>query len=283
MNNNTNIKYNLNQNNYFKLVPISTLEQLAKIEDKKIDDLLEIVDEKEEYKLSNSVCGIGINDVRERYGFIWNTQLSNVVDATSDYEYKVYSLWSSMIRRVYREGNNKCTVCKRWLYFSNFISDISKIPGFDFWLNNECEEKICLDKDIKSRVNEYKYNKIDNKNKEYSLENCMFVPESINHMVAKRSNRRGDCPIGVSRKVNKFRATINIKNIKISKNLKNKYNSTHGQILLGVFKDMHSAFLMYKINKELLIQENAKYMYKNGMIYKELYETLLEYKIKEND
>ena len=43
-------------------------------------------------------------------------------------------------------------------------------------------------------------------------------------MVVKRSNRRGDCPIGVSRKGNKSRATINIKN------LKNKYNSTHGQI-----------------------------------------------------
>lgn len=281
MNENNNLKDNNNRNNYFKLVQISTVEELSKIYDKKIEDLLKIVDEKEEYKLNNSVCRIGINDVREKYGFVWNTQLSNIVDATSDYEYKVYRLWASMIRRVY--GNNNCTVCNRWLYFSNFISDIPKIPGFDFWLNNECEEKICLDKDIKSRVNENKYNKIDNKNKEYSLENCMFVPESINHMVAKRSNRRGDGPIGVSRKRNKFRATINIKNIKISENLKDCYNSSHGQISLGVFKDRHSAFLMYKINKELLIQENAKYMYENGMIYKELYETLLEYKIKEND
>ena len=111
----------------------------------------------------------------------------------------------------------------------------------------------------------------------------MFVPESINHMVAKRSNRRGDCPIGVSRKGNKFRATINIKNIKISENLKNKYNSTHGQILLGVFKDKHSAFLMYKFNKELIIQEIAKEMYDNGAIDLEVYDSLMRYKIEEND
>lgn len=289
MNKNTNIEINCKINNYFNLVPISTVEKLSHIDNIKVDDLLKIINNKEDYKPGNVICGVAVNDIKEKYGFVWNTQYHKVIDATSDYEYRVYSLWASMIRRAYgKRKYENCTVCDRWLYFSNFINDISKIPGFSLWLNNESEEKICLDKDIKSRINEDKYNKIGNEIKEYSLDNCMFVPESINHLVAKTSlRRRGDCPIGVSHKRNKFRSyidTSNIKNIKkIDKNSQGKDDIIYGRISLGVFEDKHEAFLMYKFNKELLIQGIAEYMYKNNEIYEELYKALLEYKIKESD
>ena len=71
-----------------------------------------------------------------------------------------------------------CYVCERWLKLSNFVEDITKIEGYELWLNNP-NKYICLDKDIKS----------NGKNKCYCLENCMFttIEENI-----RQSNKTMD-------------------------------------------------------------------------------------------
>lgn len=121
------------------------------------------------------VCGKGINNMP--YG--WAAQ-------ENEWNKKVYRTWHSMIVRCYDEKYHErqptykgCYVCKRWLFLSNFVDDLYKIDGYD-------EEKflkgeLCLDKDIKS----------NGKNKEYSLENCLWVSKSENTKQANKTRDNG--------------------------------------------------------------------------------------------
>ena len=86
-----------------------------------------------------------------------------------------YALWSHMLRRCYSDKLHEehptykeCTVCDRWLIFSNFLEDLPLIEGYEMWLNNP-NERIALDKD----------SKVDG-NKVYSLETCKFISGSDN-------------------------------------------------------------------------------------------------------
>ena len=88
----------------------------------------------------------------------------------NEWNKKVYQTWHDMLTRCYNEKFHKrsptyknCYVCKRWLVLSNFIEDIKLIDGYseEKFLNGD----ICLDKDIKS----------NGQNKEYSIENCIWV------------------------------------------------------------------------------------------------------------
>lgn len=116
------------------------------------------------------VCGKGVNDMP--YG--WAKE--------NEWNKKVYRKWCSMLCRCYSEKYHKrqpsyvgCLVSDKWLSLSNFVEDFSKIDGYD-------EEKflngyLCLDKDIKS----------NGANKEYSLENCMFVSKIENSKQAAKT------------------------------------------------------------------------------------------------
>lgn len=59
-----------------------------------------------------------------------------------------------------------CTVCERWLEYSNFAKDITLLFGYENWLN---KSGYCLDKDT-----------INPGNKVYSRENCCFIPYTEN-------------------------------------------------------------------------------------------------------
>ena len=79
------------------------------------------------------------------------------------------NMWHSLLDRVVvRKGRKEfktyedCSVCDRWLCFSNFVDDM-----LEMWY--DCDEKLEIDKDIK-----YKGNKV------YSPENCLLVPHRIN-------------------------------------------------------------------------------------------------------
>ena len=96
---------------------------------------------------------------------------------------KVYSLWFDILRRCYDEKQQErnrgksykgCSVCKRWFYLSNFYEDIQKLPGYSEWVNNG---KMSIDKDLFSHGE-----------KEYSPENCCFIPMSVNISEAGRRN-----------------------------------------------------------------------------------------------
>ena len=89
--------------------------------------------------------------------------------------HKIYQTWQNMLKRCYSEKEHKkyptykgCTVCKRWLLLSNFIEDYKMIDGYNE--NKFFKGELCLDKDIKS----------NGKNKEYSLENCLWVTNAEN-------------------------------------------------------------------------------------------------------
>lgn len=112
----------------------------------------------------------GINDMKN--GWINENKLN----------YKIYKLWSAMLRRVYSEKVHEnfpnytdVTLQLEFHWLSYFAEHIQEIEGYDKekFLNNEIE----LDKDIKS----------NGKIKEYSIDNCMFVNHKLNSKQAQRT------------------------------------------------------------------------------------------------
>ena len=173
-------------------------------------------------------------------------------------DYKIYYyLWEGMLERCYYPKFQEkcpsyigCKVCEEWLNFQNFGE----------WCENNYykvkNERMQLDKDIL-----HKGNKI------YSPDTCIFVPQRINGLFIKNNRNRGDSPIGVMPYYNKY---------------KTQCNDTNGDVIhLGLFDNPHDAFLMYKINKELLIQCIAN-EYKDKIPQK-LYDAMMNYEINEND
>ena len=116
------------------------------------------------------ICGKGINDMP--YGWASKNKINH----------KIYQTWASCLVRSYSEKCHKkqptykdCSVCERWLKLSHFVEDYKLIDGYE-------EEKflkgvLCLDKDIKS----------NGVNKEYSLENCMWVSKEENSKQAMKT------------------------------------------------------------------------------------------------
>ena len=166
-----------------------------------------------------------------------------------------YKTWRNMLERCYHPEKRsstyeKCEVCEEWLNFQNFAKWYEENV---YKCNNET---MCLDKDILIKGN-----------KIYSPSTCIFVPKGINCLFTNRKNNRGDLPIGVNKQGDKFRSSC--------------CNGRNKRVVLGTFDDKHNAFLMYKINKELVIESMAN-KYKNKIPIK-LYISMLNYKIEEYD
>ena len=134
------------------------------------------------------VYGHGINDTSRG----WMT--------ANDKNQRIYRTWKNMLCRCYSEKYQEkhptykgCSVCNNWLMLSNFIRDLKFIDGYD-------EEKflngnLCLDKDIKS----------NGENKEYSLNNCLWVSsaENIRQAIKTREdnyfkNKNNPCSIKIA-------------------------------------------------------------------------------------
>lgn len=112
-----------------------------------------------------------------KYGFI--NDISNI----HDYCWKEYNCWRQMQERVFTRRNySGVTICKRWLYFSNFLNDIKLLPGYSDWIRCSTYE-YHLDKDIRVPGS-----------REYSLSTCMFVRKDINARDAleRRHNKYKD-------------------------------------------------------------------------------------------
>lgn len=176
---------------------------------------------------------------------------------------RVYSTWHSMLQRCYDEKNREkyptykgCTVCNEWHNFQNFGKWYDKnyytVEG----------ERMCLDKDI-----------LVKRNKVYSPETCIFVPETINSLFTKRQNDRGESVIGTSLTQNgKYRAYCSLINPKTGKS---KYEH------LGCYETQEKAFEVYKYYKERNIKEVADY-YKDKIPQK-LYDALYNYEVEITD
>lgn len=143
-----------------------------------------------------------------------------------------------------------CYVCEEWLNYQNFA---------EWFYQNYYEvdnEIMNLDKDIL-----YKGNKV------YSPETCVFVPQRINTLFIKSNKIRGDLPIGVTSKNNKFMTRCK--------------NGQNEKIYLGTFNTIEEAFKSYKEYKEKLIEQTAN-EYKEFIPYV-LYEAMCNYEVEIND
>lgn len=165
-----------------------------------------------------------------------------------------YKRWKEMISRCYNEKDKEyCAygalgvrVCDEWLNFQNYAK---------WWLENCPDESFALDKDI-----------LEKGNKCYSPDKCCFVPFAINSCLTFRKNKRGELPLGVSKKGNKFIAQITKNNEKIH---------------LGSFLTPEEAFSVYKTAREASIKEYAE-IYKN-VISEKVYQALQDYTIDITD
>lgn len=167
-----------------------------------------------------------------------------------------YTKWINMLKRCYCEKTFKtnptykdCIVAEEWHNFQHFAE----------WLNNnyyEIENEVmCLDKDILVKGN-----------KIYGSNTCCIVPQVINNLFTKSELTRGDLPIGVTKKRNKFSAQVYYKNKRIH---------------IGTFDTPIKAFNAYKEKKEELIRQFAnEYI---NQIPKKLYNTLCNYKVEITD
>ena len=196
-------------------------------------------------EINPSVCGIGI------------VTCTTKIDGKF---IKSYVKWYDMIHRCYSENSrykNKsykgCSVCKEWMYYSNFKK------WYDENYYEVGREQMQLDKDIL-----HKGNKI------YSPDNCIFVPKNINILFTKRDSERGKYPIGVYCNGRKDKVCM----ARCS-------NGDGKSVFLGRYNTPEEAFYKYKEFKDKLIKEIAdSYKYK---IPKILYETLYSYEVKITD
>ena len=192
------------------------------------------------------VCGIG---------YIGIGKFKTSINGKITTEYKT---WSNMIQRCYgtyminkRPNYQDVFVCDSWLNFQNFAEWFYKnyytISG----------ERVELDKDI-----------IEQNNKIYSPEFCAFVPQSINTLIIKRDNFRGNYPIGVCfhKSIDKYMSQISIDG-------KRKR--------LGFFNNTIDAFNAYKKAKEEQIKIMAN-KYK-GVLNIKVYDSLMDYKVEITD
>ncbi|MNG05095.1 AP2 domain protein [compost metagenome] len=163
-----------------------------------------------------------------------------------------------MLRRVYDEKmlkNNPSyvdsVVEEEWNNFQNFA---------EFYNENYYEiegERVALDKDI-----------LVKKNKAYSPETSLFVPQRINNLFVKPDLSKRELPIGVTfdKQTNKYKAQCGI-----GKRTKS----------LGRYNTPEESFNAYKTYKESVIKQVAN-EYKDKIPLK-LYEALMRYEVEITD
>ena len=175
---------------------------------------------------------------------------------------KEYAVWGSMLLR--------CTEklwSKRSTYYGTTCSENFKSYTFFYeWCQSqvgfgnvdENSKSWHLDKDLLVKGN-----------KVYDENVCLFLPATINQILTKRENGRGEYPLGVSKhKVdNKYSATCSL----------GKANPT----FLGYYSTPIEAFLVYKKAKESYIKQVAE-QYKS-QIDPRAYKALLEYEVNIED
>ena len=165
--------------------------------------------------------------------------------------------WLNMIKRCYSVNEKgvsprylDCSISEDWLNYQNFAQ---------WYEDNYYEIEDCpmnLDKDILIKGN-----------KIYSSETCVFVPDFINSTFTKTNSKRGDLPIGVTRRGKVFRAGCCIGKKKID--------------YLGQFATPIDAFDAYKECKETYIKKIA--MENQDYIPIKLYLALVNYKVEITD
>lgn len=178
---------------------------------------------------------------------------TGVLDTPCKYE-RAYTMWSGMIRRCY-SGEDKfkswykdCSVCEDWKCYNNFKKWYEKTSII---LHD------CLDKDIKVKGN-----------KLYSPSTCLLVPPHINTLITNRLNYRGEQPVGVSLRGDRYVVRC----------------SVYGEFKeVGRFYTEKEAFLCYKRFKERHIKVVAKEALLAKEITERTYKSIIKYKVDYED
>ena len=173
-----------------------------------------------------------------------------------------YKVWNSMLQRcydeklhAYRPTYEKCSVSDDFKYFSKFSFWVDKQIG----VNSVDDEgrPFHLDKDILVKGN-----------KVYSEDTCCFIPHDINCQFTMSKSKRGDLPVGVSRRkgTGLYRSQI----------------KTNGSVKsLGDFKTIDEAFNAYKLAKETHVKFLANKW--KDQIDPRVYEALMKYEVEITD
>jgi hypothetical protein len=176
---------------------------------------------------------------------------------------KEYQTWHGMLVRCFDEKfKEKCpsykdvTCCKEWLLFENFYEWLHSQENFEKWLNGE---KWNVDKDILVKGNRI-----------YMSERCCLVPCNVNNLFVKKNKNRGNLPIGVTKRNNRFFAQCS-------------NFSGEGHEGLGYHIDSIDAFMTYKNRKEEIIKQVAQEEYEKGNITKNCYEAMMRYEVEIDD
>ena len=181
------------------------------------------------------VEGMGINDSQtyvqkfEYLGYVNGKKKSKLLWICPH-----YAKWKDMLVRCYSTTKHKafpnykdCFVCEDWLLFSKFkIWSISQ--GM-----SESNSALTLDKDL-----------LVVGNKEYSPENCVYVPNKINTFILDNKLSRGDCPLGVNLNKSKTRYEAWCRNPHERRNM-----------YLGVYDCPQLAHLAWKQQKLIFAKE----------------------------
>lgn len=176
---------------------------------------------------------------------------------------KEYTTWYRMLGRCFdkkikerQPTYQNASCCKEWLLFENFYEWLHSQENFEKWMNGKLW---CLDKDI-----------LVKRNKVYSPETCCLVPNNVNTLFVKKDKDRGDFPIGVTKRNNRFLAQCS-------------NSSGNGHEILGFHTNIIEAFLAYKNRKEEIIKQVAEEEYNKGNITQKCYDAMMNYTVEIND
>lgn len=165
-----------------------------------------------QHHLRKPVNGVGVND------FPGPVRVNGAL-CTS------YTVWANMLKRCYSVADKitaptyaGCLVAEVWHRFS----------VFDKWFSANYVEGWQLDKDI-----------LISKNRVYSPDTCVFIPQSLNLLLAVNSKIRGPYPLGVTASRSRFVARVKVDG---------------KQIHLGVFKTVEAAHKAWQLAKAALIE-----------------------------
>ena len=174
---------------------------------------------------------------------------------------KEYQTWMCVLQRSFyskekeRHSTYKnVTCCEEWLLFENFYEWLHSQENFETWYKLDFS---AIDKDILVKGN-----------KIYSPETCCLVPASVNGIFVKCDALRGNLPVGVVSRGNKYRAQLLKWGNYITFTSKNTYQEA--------FKD-------YKYAKEEWIKQVAQEEYKKGTITEKCYNAMMNYEVEITD
>ena len=200
-----------------------------------------------------------------KYGGIIGTNKDICDDDFDISTSKEYNAWFNILLRAkdmeFKKSHKsylEVTICDEWMYFWNFYKWCKTQDNYHKWQQNE---NWAIDKDIMLKGN-----------KEYSPRTCCIVPQNINNLLLKHDKRRGNYPIGVTK-----RKTDNMFEAQCSNPIIGKY------VTIGIYNTYEEAFKAYKLYKEKIIADVANVEYSTGNITHECYLSLLSYSVEIND